>query len=82
MLRRQELARDQRAGGHRSDDRNVRLLVVALAGERDTGIDDADGGDDPSLLISSCTIFAPRSLRASSSRSTSWTGGRARRRWH
>ena len=46
VLGRQELLGDHRAGGHRGDHRDVGLLVEALAGQRDAGVDDAEAGHD------------------------------------
>ncbi len=41
-----ELLGDDGAGRHVVHDRNFGFLVEALAGERDAGVDVADGGDD------------------------------------
>ncbi len=45
-----ELVGDDRAGRHVVHDRNLRFLEEALGGERDTGVDVADDGDDLFLV--------------------------------
>ena len=49
-LRRLELLGDQRAGRDRGDDRHPSLLIIALTGQGDAGVDDAQAGDDPVLV--------------------------------